>query len=120
MEYLKLDSTVGRITFGSARWLNQVFYKSEEWRRVRSAVIRRDLGCDLGVDGCELDRGNAIVHHINTITESDILNRDPKLLDMDNLVVTSLATHNYIHYGTKRNHELVERTPYDTCPWKRG
>ena len=46
-EYLKLDGTVGEETFGFDRYINQMFYKSEEWKRIRNYVITRDNGCDL-------------------------------------------------------------------------
>ena len=42
-QYLRLDGVVGEETFGFDRYMNQAFYKSPEWRRVRDAVIARDL-----------------------------------------------------------------------------
>lgn len=48
-EYLRLNGKVGEETFGFDRYLNQVFYKSEEWKSIRDFVIVRDNGCDLGV-----------------------------------------------------------------------
>lgn len=47
--YLKLNGSVGKDTFGSKRYLNQALYKSEEWKSVRNKVILRDNGCDLGM-----------------------------------------------------------------------
>lgn len=41
-EYLKLGGGVGRSTFGFDRYLNQRFYNSGEWKRVRNLVIRRN------------------------------------------------------------------------------
>lgn len=38
-QYLRLDGVVGEETFGFDRYMNQAFYKSPEWRRVRDAVI---------------------------------------------------------------------------------
>ena len=35
-EYLRLKGRVGEETFGFDRYLNQVFYKSKEWRSVRN------------------------------------------------------------------------------------
>ena len=46
-DYLKIKGTVGEPTFGWARYLNQVFYRSRAWRRVRDHVIVRDSGYDL-------------------------------------------------------------------------
>jgi hypothetical protein len=48
-EYLKIGGDVGRSTFGFDRYLNQKFYSSWEWKRIRQQVILRDNGCDLGV-----------------------------------------------------------------------
>lgn len=119
-DYLFIGDMVGNETFGNSRWLNQKLYKSSEWRRVRDEVIIRDNGCDLAIDGCGLTSRNIIVHHINPITEDDILNRHPILFDLDNLISTSHDTHNFIHYGTKIKEEYKERTPDDTCPWRLG
>lgn len=118
LEYLYIGDKVGRPTFGADRQLNQLLYWSREWRSVRDQVIIRDQGCDLGVEGCELNRG--IVHHINPITKDDIVNRDPKVFDMNNLVYVSLSSHNYIHFGLAQNRQngYQERRPNDTCPWK--
>ena len=54
--YLKLNGKVGEDTFGIDRYVNQELYKSRRWKRTRSEIIIRDNGCDLGVDGHELDR----------------------------------------------------------------
>ena len=118
-EYLKLLGTVGESTFGFDRYLNQQFYLSPEWRAIRDRVIARDLGCDLGVEGFEV-HGRILIHHINPITVDDIVNRNPKVFDPENLILTAHNTHNAIHYGDK--HLLIrapiERSKYDTCPWK--
>lgn len=53
-EYLRLDGIVGETTFGFDRYMNQVFYRSLEWKKIRDAVIARDLGCDLGIEGHEI------------------------------------------------------------------
>ena len=53
-EYLRLNGRVGEETFGFDRYLNQVFYKSKEWRSIRDYVIARDNGCDLGLEGYEI------------------------------------------------------------------
>ena len=49
-EYLKLNGVVGKETFGFDRYLNQNFYRSAAWKRVRDQVIIRDNGCDLGIE----------------------------------------------------------------------
>ena len=46
--YLRLDGIVGKETFGFDRYMNQVFYRSPEWKQIRDVVIARDMGCDLG------------------------------------------------------------------------
>lgn len=120
-EYLKLVGRVGEETFGRARYLNQVFYTSDRWLRTRDQVLLRDEGCDLGLEGHEIFK-SAIVHHINPITEEDILEDRDCLYDMDNLITVSLATHNAIHYGDPEMLKVAiqqERRPNDTCPWKR-
>lgn len=117
--YLKLSSRIGDETFGSNRWVNQIFYKSREWLSFRDRVIRRDNGCDLGVEGREIF-GPILIHHINPITLEDIVERDPKVFDMNNVITTMLSTHNAIHYSDAGILVLdpVERTQNDTCPWR--
>lgn len=117
--YLKLDGAVGKETFGFDRYLNQVFYRSQKWRKIRDYVIVRDNGCDLGVEGYEI-YGRIIIHHMNPITVDDIVRESEFLLDPEFLISTVHATHNAIHYGDE---DLlitapVERTKNDTCPWK--
>ena len=118
-EYLKLNGQVGKDTFGFDRYLNQSFYRSDEWRRLRNYVIKRDLGCDLGVPDREIS-GRVYVHHMNPITAEDILKHSVFLVDPDYLVCTSKLTHDAIHYGDKGLLEdaYVERKPFDTCPWR--
>lgn len=119
-EYLKLGSVVAEETFGPARYLNQAFYRSEQWKRIRREVILRDNGFDLGIPGFDI-RGKIYIHHIEPITIEDIINRTPKLLSLDNLISVSDKTHNAIHYGDITllpYFDLVERRPGDTCPWK--
>lgn len=117
--YLKLSGRIGDETFGSNRWVNQIFYKSREWLSFRDRVIRRDNGCDLGVEGREIF-GPILIHHINPITLEDIVERDPKVFDMNNVITTMLSTHNAIHYSDSGILVLdpVERTQNDTCPWR--
>lgn len=119
--YLKLGGTVGAETFGFERYLNQVFYKSPEWRQSRDAVILRDEGCDLGVPGHEIFK-YPIVHHLNPISIEDIRNRNPIIFDPEFLVLTVLKTHNAIHYGDDSIlllNQPIERTKNDTIPWRR-
>ena len=117
--YLKLNGAVGDVTFGWDRYLNQALYTSEDWRAVRNKVILRDEGCDLGCPNRRLS-GSVIIHHINPISREDILNRNPIIFDLDNLVTTCLKTHNAIHYGDESLlvTNVNERSKNDTCLWK--
>ena len=117
--YLKLGGRVGEETFGSDRYLNQILYKDRQWLRARDKVIIRDNGCDLGMEGHEI-YGKILVHHINPITKEDILRRDPKLFDPENLICTIKNTHDAIHYGDESLLIIAPtiRTRNDTCPWK--
>ena len=119
-EYLKIGGVIGAETFGYDRYLNQILYRSEEWRKFRREIIIRDDGKDLACEDYEVDL-RAIVHHINPITVEDVLNRDPKIFDPENVITTSLNTHNAIHYGDESLLilEPIERSMNDTCPWKR-
>jgi hypothetical protein len=122
-EYLKLDGMVGETIFGFDRWLNQVFYKTKEWREARRKAIIRDRGFDLGVDNIAHEiRGQIIVHHMNPITKEDILNRSDILLNPEYLICVSDRTHRAITLGDSNLLEktMVERYPNDTCPWKRN
>lgn len=118
--YLKLDGEVGKDTFGFDRYLNQIFYRSPEWKHIRDEVIIRDNGCDLGMEGYEIG-GRILIHHMNPITMEDIKVRSDLLLNPEYLISTVHRTHNAIHYGDEN--QLITgpiiRTPNDTCPWKR-
>ena len=119
-EYLKLgDNNVGDDTFGSHRYLNQTLYKSPEWKRVRDEVIIRDFGRNLGLEGEEIGEGSKIlIHHLNPITQEDIVNSNPCVFDPDNLICTDHSTHNAIHYGSITTvNRYVERQPGDTRLW---
>ena len=118
--YLRLGGRVGEETFGFDRYLNQIFYTSNEWRDVRDYVIIRDGGCDLGMADREIF-GKILVHHMNPIRQEDILRRSKFLLDPEYLICTVKNTHDAIHYGDESLLILppVERTKYDTCPWRR-
>ena len=120
-KYAKLDGQVGRDTFGFDRYLNQQFYRSKEWKQLRDQIIIRDNGCDLGVPGHEIS-GKIYIHHLNPLSPEDITESNEKLFDPDNLVCVSAETHNAIHYGDEsilEKNKIVERSPGDTCPWKR-
>ncbi len=118
-EYLRLGGVVGQETFGFERYLNQVFYQSREWRTIRDQIILRDNGCDLGVEGYDIV-GRIYVHHMNPITPDDIRNRSSFLLEPEFLICTSYDTHEAITFGDASLliKTPIERTPYDTCPWK--
>lgn len=118
--YLKLGGEVGKETFGHDRYLNQILYSSQEWKRFRRDIILRDHGCDLACEGFEIIHGSMLIHHINPISIEDVIRRDPKIFDPENVVSTVLRTHNAIHYGDESllMIEPIERRPNDTCPWK--
>lgn len=118
-EYLKINGQVGVDTFGFDRIFNQMFYKSIEYQSVRNYVITRDQGFDLGIVGRGVYR--PLVHHMNPISINDIKNSTDFLLNPDYLITTQLSTHNAIHYGDKSlllRDAPVERTKFDTCPWR--
>lgn len=118
--YLKLNGKVGEDTFGFDRYLNQLFYKSDEWQKIRDDVIIRDNGCDLGINGRDI-RGTIIIHHMNPISIDDIKLRSDYLLNPEYLITTVLSTHNAIHYGSSDllELEITSRRKNDTCPWKK-
>lgn len=116
--YLVLRGKVGDTTFGFDRYINQMFYRSQQWRTLRNHVIVRDKGSDLGIDGFEIyDR--LYIHHLNPMKVADIRNGDTSILDPEFLITTTHTTHNAIHYGDQGHvpRQLVERTPGDTRLW---
>ena len=120
-KYLRLGGKVGEETFGFDRYLNQIFYKSDEWLEVRDFVIVRDLGCDLGCKDRKIPEGVPIlVHHMNPVTKKDILERSKWLLDPEYMISTIKRTHDAIHYGDDSLifTMSIERSMNDTCPWK--
>lgn len=119
-EYLKLGGAVGKATFGYDRYLNQILYSSDKWKRFRNNIIIRDNGCDLACEGFDIP-GRALIHHINPITVEDVLSLSPKVFDPENVITTVLNTHNAIHYGDKNLLVIapIVRTKNDTCPWKK-
>lgn len=119
--YLKLTGSVGEETFGSHRYLNQLLYKCNEWKQVRRDVMIRDGEFDLGCKDRRLGKGERVyIHHINPITAEQILERDPMVFDLENLISCSFNTHQAIHYGNENllYLEEPERTLNDTIPWR--
>jgi len=119
--YLSLKGIVAEETFGFDRYLNQKFYRSSEWRRLRNKIIVRDNGCDLGVAGYDIFE-KIIIHHMNPLRLNDIVNSTDFLMNPEYLICVRPITHNAIHYGDESllmENEVVERKPNDTCPWRK-
>lgn len=119
--YLQDKQKIGEDTFGFDRYLNQKFYSSGEWRRIKKHIIVRDDGCDLAMPDREIPDGvPIIVHHIIPITKDDILQRSDLLLNPDNLICCTDQTHRAIHYGFDilQSEMVVERRKNDTNLWK--
>lgn len=96
---------------------SQEFYKSDLWKRTRKSIIARDLGNDLGFGGRDIHT-KVIVHHIEPITIDDIISGSYKCVDPENLVTTSIETHNIIHYGLRDDLIYEERQPNDHILWR--
>lgn len=120
-DYLKLGGRIGETTFGFDRWINQMFYRSSEWRQIRDHVLVRDDGFDLGAKDAPMVGRVYLIHHMNPITLEDIEEGTDNLLDPEFLITTTIRTHNAVHYGDKQSlpRPLVERRPGDTTPWAR-
>ena len=128
--YLQLDGQIGIETFGYDRYLNQILYNSQDWRRFRNHIIIRDNACDLAHEDHEIpswrdENGKLhgpkiLIHHINPIMLVDIEKRNPMIFDPENVITTILSTHNAIHYGDESllPKEPIERSQNDTCPWR--
>ena len=117
-EYLKLNGKTGESTFGYDRYLNQVFYKSQKWKEARDKVIIRDNGCDLGIDGYQIN-DKIIIHHMNPISLKELENGSNEIYDPEYLICVSDITHNAIHFGNDNILEktIIERKPGDTKIW---
>lgn len=116
-EYLRLVGKVGFPTFGHERWMNQHFYTSSEWRRIRNEVIARDNGFDLGVVGHPIS-GKIIVHHMCPLDPEKLEHSDETILSPEYLISCSIMTHNAIHFGDAApDHKPIERRPGDTLLW---
>jgi hypothetical protein len=116
--YLRLDGAVGVATFGFDRYLNQSFYRSQDWKSVRDQVIVRDNGCDLGIPGYEIHDA-LLVHHMNPISADDLKFKEDWILDPQYLITTTSRTHNAIHYSDDSilPKTVLARVPGDTRLW---
>ena len=117
-DYLQLKGSVGTSTFGHDRYLNQRFYTSQTWRRLRDEIIVRDNGSDLAISDREIyDR--IIIHHMNPMTREQLRTHDDDPLNPEFLISVTHNTHNAIHYGDESLlvMPLVERRPGDIKLW---
>ena len=116
--YLKLDGQVGIETYGYDRYINQRFYSSREWKRIRDMILLRDDGCNLGLPGLWIQEA-PIVHHMNPIAASNIIEQDDLALLPIYLVTTNHKTHNAIHYGDVKQlpKDYTKRHAGDTKLW---
>lgn len=118
--YLQLNGSVGKETFGFDRYINQKFYNSQEWKSIRDYIIVRDQGCDLGIEGYEIN-GRIYIHHMNPVLLKDVMYRTEYLTNPEYLITTTHSTHNAIHYGDENLliKTPIERSKNDTCPWRK-
>lgn len=117
-KYLRLGGDVGIATFGFDRHINQQFYRSREWKQTRHRVITRDEGCDLGIEGREIN-GLLLVHHMNPIAVDDLIQGNIDVFDPEYLITVTHDTHNAIHFGDERQlpRPYSPRRPGDTKLW---
>lgn len=120
--YLMTRSKIGEDTFGWKRYLNQVFYRSDEWKKIRDYVITRDQAYDLAFDAdIHLINRGIEIHHMNPLTREDVMNRTHFLLDPEFLITTFSKTHKALHYGDDtyllQFSTIRERSANDTSPW---
>ena len=119
-KYLCLNGFVGEKTFGVERYLNQILYKSKEWKKVRDFVIIRDNGCDLAMPDYEIFN-KIYIHHMNPISVDDVINLNKDILfNPEYLITVSFNTHQAIHYGNENILPILpgERKKGDTCLWR--
>lgn len=131
--YLQTHSLVGADTLGPYRYLAERFLQTELWKKFKREIILRDDACDLAIsdrpirgvyrksNGVVVRSSMAVIHHITPCTADDFLNENTEiLLNPENVITTTFATHQQIHYGGKAvvNEIYRERTPGDTCPWR--
>ena len=96
-----------------------MLYRSPQWKEIRQRVIIRDNGCDLGIPNRPIN-DKILIHHLNPITIEQVINYDPAVFDLNNLICASDNTHHAIHYSdgsilTPTN--PIERKPGDTRLW---
>lgn len=120
--YAMTRSKVGEDTFGWKRYLNQVFYRSKEWKKIRDYVIIRDGAYDLAFDAdIHLLNSGIEIHHLNPLTIEDVMNKTVYLLDPEFLITTFSKTHKALHYGDEgyllQFTGVKERSAGDTTPW---
>ncbi len=120
IEYLRTYSTVGEPTFGYDRWINQKFYRSNEYRKLRQQIVAKQYGWDLGVKGYPLPEV-FILHHMNPITVEDIIDGSEFAWDPKYLVCVSPETHRAIHFQAVKNRPplMAQRSSNDTSPWRK-
>ena len=116
LELLRTDGLPSELTFDQLRYLNQRFYNSSMWKKVREHVIVRDFGFDLAVPGREIF-GKIIVHHMNPLIPKDLYLGVKESLDPDLLITVSYQTHQAIHFNSKIEEPFIERRPGDTKLW---
>lgn len=116
LDFLRTDGLPSELTFDQLRDLNQRFYNSPEWKRIRTIVIARDLGYDLAIPGRDI-YGKVIVHHMNPLTPKDLYTFSKDSLDPDLLITVSQSTHQAIHFGSQPLEQFIERVPGDTKLW---
>lgn len=110
-EYLKLGGAVGVVTFGGDRTFNQNFYSSRMWKDVRRQIIIRDHGCDLGVEGYDINN-RITIHHMNPVTRDDIRNEDWEYLTNPEYLI-SCSIFNASSYSLRRQY-FVTKNAYRT------
>lgn len=117
-KYLQLNGLPGKETFGFERYLNQNFYTSYEWKRLRDQIIIRDQGCDLGIEGHEI-HNKILIHHMNPIKTEDIVRRSDFLMNPEYLICTTKRTHDAIHFSDESILfvDAPVRSPGDTLLW---
>ena len=118
-DYLSLDGQIGTATFGFDRYLNQRFYSSTEWKKVRNFVLARDEACDLGIEGLDI-KYMPLIHHMNPIQPKDLEEFNPDILEPEFLITTTKNTHNATHFGdrSRLTPRVVECQPNDQAPWR--
>ena len=86
---------------------------------LRDAIIVRDEGCDLGLEGFEIF-DQIVIHHLNPLSSEDIELGSDLVFNPNGLVCTSHRTHMAIHYGNNSllPKPLVQRRPGDTTLWR--